>query len=474
MPMTVPEYYRQPAVRRCIAEYCGADSGQFSDARCRYVLLSREPHQSSDPRLMEVRRPQELSDLGQWTADVFRSIWDRGGVLVPLDIEYTNVDLRGEVFAYPERAFGKVETVYGTLEELLAEMGLGHLTVMTGQGYHFTWYLPTGSAVADRIATLGQPSPMLQAKYAAGLTTMGEVVTPEEGRLYHGTGMLLEALAHETIRRAGPRSPIPVVVLGLEVGNRGPVGREAVSLDLSAYADPLDRRYVRCAFSTYQKFRSMASAIGPGIAYGTPPRACVLRARGRPLAEVLPIHQDLGAAAEFAAGASAALPRREEGMSNLLRRYQESPLAAFHRWYYRVEPDPPELWPRGYDRLNLAELPPCVSLPLSRPNDLLLKPANLQNVLRVLWARGWHPRHVAGLVRSKYERNFGWGRAWYDYDAATRADTIIRMLSSLIGDGTDDLRDFNCISHQQKGFCPRPFCGHSLGDCLKPLLERRP
>jgi hypothetical protein len=472
--MTIAEYYQQPPVRRRLAEYCGAASGEFADATCHYLLLSRPPHQSSDMRLMELRRSDRLPACEDWISDIFRSIWDRAGSFVAFDVEYVNSDLRGEIFVYPERAFGKVEPLYDALEDLLAELGLRHLTVMTGQGYHFTWYLPAGSPGEEGIVALGRPPDTLLSRYQAGVTVTGETVTPYQGRLHCGVGMVLELLAHAAIQRAALRSQVPIVSLGLEVGNRGPAGRDAVSLDLSAYADPLDRRYVRCAFSTYQKHRSMAATIGPGIAFGTPPRACVLRERGQSLEEALPVQQDLATAAAAAARASAAVPPEAEGMGELLRRYQESRLAAFHRWYYAVEPDPPERWPRGYNRLNLAEVPPCVSLPLSRPNDLLLKPTNLQNVLRVLWARGRHPRHVAGLVRSKYERNFGWGRAWYDYDAATRADTLVRMLASLVGDGTDDLRDFNCISHQEKGFCPQPFCGHSLGDCLKPLLERQP
>ena len=29
-------------------------------------------------------------------------------------------------------------------------------------------------------------------------------------------------------------------------------------------------------------------------------------------------------------------------------------------------------------------------------------------LVRVMLALGWHPRHIAGLVCSKYQRDFGW------------------------------------------------------------------
>jgi hypothetical protein len=42
--------------------------------------------------------------------------------------------------------------------------------------------------------------------------------------------------------------------------------------------------------------------------------------------------------------------------------------------------------------------------------------------------KGWHPRSIAGLIRSKFERDHGWGDYWYRYDAAARADFYVRVL----------------------------------------------
>jgi hypothetical protein len=43
---------------------------------------------------------------------------------------------------------------------------------------------------------------------------------------------------------------------------------------------------------------------------------------------------------------------------------------------------------------------------------------------------GWHPRHVAGLIRSKFERDYGWGDHWLDYSPAMRADFYVRIFAS--------------------------------------------
>jgi hypothetical protein len=90
---------------------------------------------------------------------------------------------------------------------------------------------------------------------------------------------------------------------------------------------------------------------------------------------------------------------------------------------------------------------------LQYPNDHLLKPAGIQQVVRALMLRGWHPRHIAGLIRSKYERNYGWGKEWFLYDAATRADFYTRIFTGAMTLGYDNLNDFNCESVRARQFC---------------------
>lgn len=468
--MTVHEYYSQPAVRSRIAEYCGADGADAPT--CRYLVgLSAADGYAG----RAFPSPRSLDSLGALLAeddDVCRSVWDRGRLLVTLDLEYCSFDYRGEPFVNPQGAFGRLEPTYHAVEALCDELGLEHKMVVTGQGYHAAWYLDLGAQQAVATGALGRVAPSLWARYATGNTPTGEPVDGREARVFAGVGMLVEWLAHLLCARASAASPAPVVCLGLEVGNRGAAGREAISIDLSEYADPLDRRYTRCAFSAYQKHRSMGDIIGWAIADATPPKACVPRPRGAKLEETLAVRDDLAAAAELAKTVSARIPDATAGVGRLLESYRRSKLAEFHEWYYRVEPDPPPRWPASYDRLELGPLPPCVALPLAHPNDLLLKPANIQNTTRVLWALGWHPRHIAGLIQSKYERDWGWGQMWLTYDAATRADVYVRILSGLVATGTDDLRDFNCVSHQERGHCPQPFCGHNLADYASALQGR--
>jgi len=68
-----------------------------------------------------------------------------------------------------------------------------------------------------------------------------------------------------------------------------------------------------------------------------------------------------------------------------------------------------------------------------------LRPDFGRQVVGVLLDRGWHPRHIAGLIRSKYERDYGWLNQWYVYDASTRADFHARVLAGMIQIGRDQV-----------------------------------
>jgi hypothetical protein len=126
--------------------------------------------------------------------------------------------------------------------------------------------------------------------------------------------------------------------------------------------------------------------------------------------------------------------------------------------------------------MDLNALPPCARHLMVFPNDLLLKPAGIQLVTRSLLALNWHPRHIAGLIRSKFEDPaHGWGIDWRDYEPATRADFYTRLFAGLHLTGVDQLIDFNCTSTQEKSFCFPPQDGNcSLSPAHITLLNRLP
>jgi hypothetical protein len=464
----VQTYYRSPAVRVRLAEFCGAcvsGSGAFTS---RYLVAYRAPLQGAGQRCPTAAFDR-LLDEG---VDIGRSLWDAAGLVADLDIDYQNVDFPAEGLLHPEATFEKLEPVHVAVSELCAELGLSSFTMLSAKGYHVLWYVPAQSAAYAALVELGEVLPSLAERYQRGLPDIPERVSLELGRAYDGLGRVLEYLVHQVLVRVRDVTVIPAVTTGLRVGSRL-VGREAISLDLSAFGDPLHIRELRCAYTVCRRHHYAPGFAGT-VAAEVPPLVYVPRTgAGLSLHELLRVRCDLRRAAELASAVPAHIPDGSAGTLALVQRYRRSALYRFHREFYAGWHDPPEQWPAGYDRLDLRTLPPCVAEPLRRPNDWLLKPTNIQTIARVLWSLGWHPRAIAGLIRSKYERDYGWGDRWEVADPAQRADFYVRLFCGLVATGVDALEDFNCISQQEKGYCPRPGCGHNLLDYRPALLIRR-
>lgn len=49
-----------------------------------------------------------------------------------------------------------------------------------------------------------------------------------------------------------------------------------------------------------------------------------------------------------------------------------------------------------------------------------------------------------------------------------------RVFAGLVTTGSDQLVDFNCVSAQEKGLCPRSACTHDLRIDRVRLVERHP
>jgi len=462
MPTLTPvEYYRDPAVRARVREYCGATG---TGAPTCVFLAPLCPGPLTRWETAARLPPSELEHSFDAGCDLSRSMWDTASLLVHLDIDYFENVLAGDALPPRGPAFLRLEPLFRAIRYELARLELPLLDLMTGRGYHFTGRIPIRSPIVDRLADLGRPAaPRHAARPADG---------PDERRdhAFVGLGLVLEHLAHQLMRRASVVSAIPVVVNGTEVG-RGGIGRESASIDLSYCGDLLESRRIRVAFGTYQNHIFRPDIFGPHTAASVPPLAAVPR-RDRTLVWMLERGRQLAGARRLAERESVVLPDVAHGMGRLVEEYLLSPLADAHSRFYGVRPHPAAEWPSTYDACDLQSLPACVASPLLHPNDGLLKPTALQHVTRTLMSRGWHPRHIAGLVLSKYAGDFQWGDRWTRMDPARRADYDVRVFASLVETGVDEAFDFNCVSAQEKGLCPFSACGHDLRRDRERLLQQ--
>jgi hypothetical protein len=296
----------------------------------------------------------------------------------------------------------------------------------------------------------------------------GNPVPAALARAFAGLGLVMEFLGHRVKQIASPLTKIPVELTAVEVGP-SKHGREMISIDISEYGDPLYSRMVRLPFSVYLK-----PSQQPWI-FVVPTRLqplFVIPLQGINWREGISMMRDPQRTMELAAHVSTRIPDATYGTGKLLKDYWNSKLAQFHETFYSQEQHPAKVWPETYDRQPLEILPACARVALEMPNDLLLRPAYIRRLVRVMVALGWHPRHIAGLICSKYRRDFGWTQ-FVNVDPATRADFYTRVFAGLFAAGIDDLIDFNCVSAQEQGTCTLAGCGFNLLEFKESALERR-
>ena len=450
--LTPVEYYRRDAVRARMLEGCGA--GPDTPSSAAYVVgLGDSPGRVSWEHVTP-RPVDQIAAIWGLGTDISRSLWDTSHLIVMLELDYLNVDQPWEPFLRPADVFFKLEPTYRAAMRTFRAFGLPLRTLVTGRGFQFAGQIGLDEPIIDRLAALASTPTWfagVERRHPAGLTTP---MNARQATAATGLGLVIEYIAHRILAAACGESQIPVVFNGTPVGN-GVVGRECVSIDFSHVGDPLDVRHMRLPFSTYQSHRLRPDVFGP-IAASQPPLAAIPRS-GSSLMTLLAGGRTLAAGARAAVRSDVRLPSITAGFARVLSAYLESPLAAFHRDFYRAR----QMNGRDAEPLD-ADLPPCVATALASPNDLLLKPEYIQHLVRVLMAREWRPAAIAAVVESAYGADHEWGDRWSRLDARTRAEFDVRVFAGMVVTRLDTLVDFNCVSAQEKGICPREGCSVDL------------
>jgi hypothetical protein len=429
--MKIREYYATPDVRSRMIESLGGRT--LDEATCYYIGRCFD---TIKPGFC-MQRPAELDLFWRNEWDVARSLWDRKWLFVDIDIEYVNFDFPAEPFLDYQRCFALQEPVLHAIEGVLGEAGIQPLHTVTGRGHHFGWMVHPASPAFQGLERIGRVPPALRRAYAAPQLPDGEPVDLAMGKAFAGLGLVIEYVAHRIMAEAQPLCPIPILPEAVEMGPQER-GKEIIVLDISEYGDPLHTRAVRMPFSLYLKPWLHTDILTPEIE-GRVPVMVMVPAGGRETEQVTPIMRSLSKAAQWASEVSGTFPDCSAGMERLVAQYLHSEIRRFHDEYYSVEPEPTEQWPLTYDRVALDGLVPMARYALENPNDALLRPDFVRQIVAGLLARGWHPRHIAGLIRSKYERDYRWLNLWYIYDAGTRADFHTRVLAGMIRLGRDEL-----------------------------------
>lgn len=463
--MTIAEYYRNPAIKKRIAEYCGGLWEKPSSFTTQYLvgcgvslLESRNIEFMSAPK-------EDFDWILKKGLDIYRSAWDIESTLAILDVEYFNLDFPGEIYKNPESTFGLIEKAYQKILVVFKRFGITPLTIMTGQGYHFSFKISRHSDADRELEKIGFVPDTLKKKYRTIKGRRKRVVSIRHGKAFEGMGKILEFVVHTVMQElASDNFPIPCVITDIAVGPNSRKKREAMSFDLSMYGDPIYMRDIRCPFSTHQKHKLQSYKVGQEISSNIPPRFAVIRNKIT-LQEALEIRKSPEKTIVYAGTVSCKIPDFSKNFLRLLEAYRKSPLCGIHREFDSVKIDDEKSWHKTYDALDPDTIPTCARLCILLPNDNLLRPTNIQNLTRILLFKKWHPKHIAGLITSKFARaRYNWTENWQKYDPSSRANFYVRIFSDLIKNGIDKEMDLNCISTKEKGFCLKEWCGWNLSD----------
>lgn len=414
---TLRDYYRHPAVRARMLEFLGAD--EVGDFTAEYITADTPDAARREPLL-----PWELAAQLEAGHDICRSLADRDSLLAHLDIEYVNFDFPAEAYLDPVRAFALQEPLEAAVKRVLAHYGVRALHILSGRGHHFVWRISRASKVFARLVDAGRAA---QLQDALLLRRRDGLDAPSITSAFTGLGLLMEFVARLVMDLAAHDMAIPAEMTAVEVGPSRR-GREMISLDLSEYADPLPMRTIRVPYSGYLKPWQQSHAVGAANLPRIGPIIFVTPG-GADLRTGLAAMRDPRLAAALAGDSSAVIPDQTNGTEHLLHHYLGSELCKFHDHFHAARHDDPRSWPETYDHTPLDHLPAGAREALSHPNDLLLRPIGMKRVTEALLDRGWHPRHIAGLIRSKFERDHGWGEEWKDYSPALRADYYTRIFA---------------------------------------------
>ncbi len=462
--MDVLTYYKNEHVRARMIEFLGGKT--LDSASCMFLTQCDTDSEAG----WDFKFPQELDYFLSQGIDVSRSLWDKRWLIAHLDLEYVNFDFPAEPYLDPDRSFLLQRPAELAIQKILLEQGISPLHVLSGRGHHFTWNISRNSTAFGKLIQIGRLPLHLEKKYAEPLAPVNKAIDYDLGSAYSGLALVMEFLAMLVKDLAQKDSLIPVEISAVEVPPQVR-GREMVSIDITEYGDLLNTRLIRIPFSVYLKPWQKLGILPDELRDRIPPMVAIPLFE-MDISEGISVMRDLNRAALLSTRAAAQIPDQSTQMLDLIRLYEKSQIAQFHDWFYSEEHHPSQAWPDTYDVLPMEILPPCVQHILQFPNDLLLKPAGIRQVVRVMLSLGWHPRHIAGLIRSKFERDYGWGKEWYFYDAATRADFYTRVFSGLIKTGRDNLDTFHCRAAKQMHFCFDEQPGCDLRE-FKHSLQKR-
>ncbi len=456
MPQNAHDYYRHPEVIKRMLEYCGVPSWVTEQFKIKYprgygplnksnigdigklmsamylVEYGTKVPTAGKYRCME---PWQLGEMLDKTVDVFRSVHDEDNMICVLDVEHVNHTDAGYNYRDQKGLFWSLEPFHQALMSVYRDLGFSPLVIATGQGYHYGFRVPKNEHAYNTLQSLGFVSHEEREKnhYRRYGSRRSRVVTDDEAWAYDGWSKLVEFISNEAMKRARKfGNKLPIVIGDQWAGNR------TISVDLSAFADPIFIRDIRLPFSLHQKHKTNPGKVGYETAKKTPyniaiPRFTPCNNNELSLNDLFRLRRiNYDDAANYATTIRTDLPVMSLAIENTTREYLGSDVHQAHAHFDQGM----EMFKFGnyhkrfsekYNKLKHIRLHPDLVKKLNSSTGDQLNPNVIKAVLDVQLRHNVHPADTVAFLAGKldyYEllggyksspvkRMTGWIRAFY-------------------------------------------------------------
>ncbi len=481
------QFYNDPDVRRCKLEYLGSEYRLergwpiLITPGCDYLTIKgkavpeiRKMFGKDDGRTrMSIPNVGNALDFSSRKGlEEFRSAFpapeeEKRGVWTLADVEF-NSKYERKVYDDAWGVYNRMEEFYNSFRTYLDRNKIDHSVKVTGQGYHFEFFVPLGTRSHELLQEVGYIPDTLEGKYnyikPGG--RRDRKVPLADGLGFDGGGRIVAHMFYELMKENPAPGGLPLVLCDTLPGITSKnMDRDCIVLDWSWYTDPLYMRVARILFSMHYKSERPIITV-PRLFNDRKGEQVELA-----LAEVFGARYNFNEAAKLARRVDGHIAiGAGEGLENLIGAYLETDLRKFHQDFDQTPQEPWQNWPSTYDPFSyMGELlPGCVRETINNPNPRMLEPPNLQKLIITMLSVGWHPAHIAGFIRSKYERDYGWSENqsadWNKYDANLRARKWVELYVGAIVSGAHDQANQNCVSAGEEQLCFDPDCGINLAN----------
>lgn len=424
------EYYKQTPIMRRILEY--VDNAVY--------VLGANPNSPSNVR----RHSDVIQAMGEGS-DLYRSLIDFSGINFYFDMEYGNRVFPGEIFHNSLIAFEKIESSRLFIKDFLSHHKIKHMELMTGQGYNFVSKIERNTGSYNSLVSIGKKLKVLPWSAAVKLmekeSKYGNIPLLEDALAFGALGKISSYLVDKAKKKI---SDLPVQTSDVFDSD------EIIIFDTSQYGYLIHKRSHRSAFSLHQKSR-----MKPELGYHGPP-IVTIPPKGLSLENRIHIRSDerdnYKLAVALAKDVETKIPSID--MSSLITEYLMSDMFQIHKTQsqeletYKLNENDLKTLSNLYPQFKAEEIFWTVpqtpdwnminKLPISaharktidKPNDLLLKPWDIRNLVYELKDKGVSTNQIISLIAFKYnEKQHGWGTDLTKNDVNQRAEYWVRSLT---------------------------------------------